>query len=176
MKIKSIFSSAFLYVVYYYAVSALSVVIALVPIYIVRALIYDEYIRTLTTVISLIMVTLIGLFMLFYKDGQKKNVSYDNDKIFIKFIISVICSYIICYLIGILTKFFIIIYMPSNYLSILITAEADISIVQNKYFGTLNITFLILLIPMFISSLLGFKKGVVKREKNRTKTITKDKE
>ena len=168
--IKPVFFSALLYVVYYCGMSALSILIAMIPSYIAKSLTHNENIREFTLVISMIVIIVMGLFILFYNDGYRKNVSYDKN-IFIKFIISVAFSYIIYFLIGILIKFHVLLYSSPFYLSSFITKAGDITILQNQHFGTLNITFFILLIPMFISSLLGFRLGIAKREKDRNKMM-----
>jgi len=128
------------------------------------------------TIIWNIAVFSIILFILFFINGYKKNSRTERDNITKNFIISAICSYVIYYIIGLFTKFIVILYVPSYHLSMFISEEIYTSIIQNEHFGTLNIAFLILLIPIFISSLLGFKMGVFKRERERNKLIGKDKQ
>ena len=169
---KPIIFSALLYVVYYCGISALGFVIVPISGMIISAITYNEFIRELIPVISMITVGIAGLFILSYIGGYRKNIAHDNKKIISKFIIAVICSYIIYYLMGLFTKFA----FHFNFNLTLLFYETHESLAGRLYeehFGMLNITFFILLIPMFIASLWGFKQGVSKREKERQELVSK---
>jgi len=164
-----------LYVVYYCGISVVCYVLNMLPN--PENMYADEVIPNLNNVILAMAEISIILFILFFINGYKKNsrTGIERDNIVKNFIISAICSYVIYYIIGLLIKFVVILYVPLYYLSMFISEEIYTSIIQKEHFGTLNIVFLILLIPIFISSLLGFKMGVFKRERERNKTTGKDK-
>jgi len=134
---------------------------------------YNTDIRGILNNIAFILVYLIGIYILFYKDGYRKNVAYDNEKILNKFIIFAIGSYVIYYLTGvIITTFswttFMLIHSPT-YVSLILGAKE----IEDLTFKMMNISFIIIIIPVFISSFFGFKTGVDKRKKDREKTTGK---
>ena len=173
---KPAFFSALLYVVYYSGIMFLSGLISMLPNMIISIIFtYNANIRNITTYISLIAVYLIGIFILFYRDGYKKNVNYDNDKILNRFIMSAIISYAIYYLMGIIIYIsgwtnFTVIHSPTYIYIILGAVE-----IEDLTFRMINISFLIAIIPIFISSLLGFIAGKSKREKTRKNIINESK-
>ena len=90
-------------------------------------------------------------FIFFYRKGYKNNSissSFRDLSTMNNIIIPAICSYIIYYIIGLLSKFIIILFIPVYVFSLLITGEIFATTIQNKYFGTLNIAFLIFIILM----------------------------
>ena len=107
-------------------------------------------------------------FIFFYRKGYKNNSmssSFKDLNTLNNVIIPAACSYIIYYIIGLLSKFTIILFIPIYIFSLLITGEIYATTIQNDYFGTLNIAFLIFIILMFISSFMGFKIGIIRRGK-----------
>jgi len=114
-------------------------------------------------------------FIFFYRKGYKSNSmssSFKDLNTLNNVIIPVICSFIIYYIIGLLSKFVIILFIPVYIFSLLITGEIFATTIQNEYFGALNIAFLIFIILMFISSFMGLKIGVIRRGKARKKLMT----
>jgi len=163
-----------LYVVYYCGSMLLSLVIPIIPNLIISIIFSNDInnIRTLTGYVLLITVYLISIFILFYRDGYKKNVSYDNNKIFNRFILSAVISYIIYYLIGIIIYIFswttfMVIHSPTYICLVLGALEEP----EDITFKLISISSLITIIPIFIFSLSGFKTGINKRKKDRSKII-----
>jgi len=118
-------------------------------------------------------------FIFFYRKGYKNNSmssSFRDLNTLNNVIIPVICSCIIYYIIGLLSKFTIILFIPVYIFSLLITGEILAATIQNEYFGALNIAFLIFVILMFISSFMGFKIGVIRRERVRRKLTANKKD
>jgi len=170
--IKSLALSALLYVGYQYGVTLLAALIATIPSIVVASVTGDIFIRVLTVFIAETVLIMIGLFVLFYNDGYRRNVSYDKSNKFTGFIISLICSYVIYYLLGVLTKFFFI--FSTDGLGFLLMGVDNVrSLPLGEQavvpFGDSTLAFLILLVPVAVLSVLGFKIGHAKRQKDRAK-------
>ena len=169
MKIKPIALSALLFLAYYYGLSLLSIAVSLLPMYIARGLTSDEFIRTLSLTVAMVITMVAGLFFIFRTTGYRDNRSYEKSNLLHKFILPVLCSYAAYYFIALVARFFLLLYFPQNYLAIQISRDFDAGIweFQKNHFGLLNVTFLIMLPLMFVPSLAGYMMGAKKRAKKR---------
>ena len=162
-----------LYTVYLFAASALSIVTSLIPMYISRALTTNEDVRALVLAISIIISMIITIYILLYKSGYNKNRSYESNKNH-KLLIIVALTGVIHFITGLLTQYFVVLYFYVTYLAPLIIGEPGIDIVslQNKHFTSMTLSYCLITIPLLISMILGFFKGVQKRQKDREKTLS----
>jgi amino acid permease len=169
------FKNSLLYTVYLFGASALSLVTSMIPMYITRALTPDEYTRTLVMVISMIISMIITIYILFYQSGYRRKSSHENYKNS-ELIITLSLTTIIHFIIGLLSKYIVFLYFPVGYLSGLILGEADaesISYISKTHFNIMILSYFLMMIPLIASMMLGFSKGLKKRQKEREKTISK---
>jgi hypothetical protein len=174
--IKNIVLSVLLFVIYYCGISVLSRGMGVLN----QTQIDIEYrpfnlISAIYRTAGFFIIPFIFFFLLWYKNNSI-SASFKDLNTLNNVIIPIIGSCIIYYIIGLLSKFTIILFIPIYIYSLLITGEIFATTIQNEYFGTLNIAFLIYIILMSISSFVGFKIGVMRRGKSRKKLMANKKD
>ena len=162
-----------LYTIYLYGASLLALVMSILS-YIVNAITRDEYIRTLFLVAIMIISMIITLYIIFYQSGYRRVSSHENYKKF-EFLITVLITVAIHFIMALLLNFFPFLYLPIAYLGGLIVGNTDIDTISslvNTHFYIMILSYFIMMIPLVATMILGFHKGMNNRQKDRTKTIS----
>jgi len=122
----------------------------------------------------MLITMVITVYFLLYKSGYKRNSTYESYKIH-KLLITLVFTFLIHFIIGLISKYFIVLYFPVTYLSQLIinNPSNDIVSLQNNHFNVMTLSYFIMVIPLVLFMVLGFYKGLKKRKIEREKTIAK---
>ena len=165
--------NAMLYTVYLFGASLLALVMSVFS-YIVNAITMDEYIRTLFLTLIMIISMIITIYIIFYQSGYRRKSSHENYKNS-ELIITLLLTTIIHFIIGLLSKYIVFLYLPVGYLSGLILGEADaeaISYISKTHFHIMILSYFLMMIPLIASMIVGFNKGMKKRQKDREKIVS----